>query len=298
MISSTALLLFSHGSLLCGSGRQLEVHADRLRQAGTYLAVEPGYLNYSTPSVEEAVKRCADTGATTIVIVPYFLVAGKFVTVDLPRRLESIVSQYPLINFVTARALEDSTFMQPAVEQVALSAHNPQQCQQNAMKDTRRYCEQRRDCPLYGSVICRTDGAKNLDNIAEVKNPELLQPVKALMLILHGSPRSEANDPARKLAEEMGRQNRFSKVIVAYLECNEPSIPDALDKCAGAGVTQVMAVPYFLHAGRHLVLDIPGLLMEGTARHPQMQIQMCDAVGTSPLIADAIIQRAAEALKG
>lgn len=157
--SNTALVLFSHGSLLCGSGQALDIHAQRLREGGGYVAVEPGYLNYCKPTIEDAVGRCLDAGAATIIVVPYFLVAGKFVTEDLPRRLASIVGKFPAVEFVMARAIEDSPVMADAIDQVILSAQDPKQWRDAAVEKARRLCELRRDCPIYGSNLCRAESA-------------------------------------------------------------------------------------------------------------------------------------------
>ncbi len=121
--------------------------------------VEPGYLNYSIPPVEEAVRRCVEAGATTIVIAPYFLVAGKFVIEDLPPRLESVIPLFPQINFVVTRALEDSEDMPPAIEQVLVTAEDPKKWQRRAIEKARSQCELRKDCPLYGSPMCRSGSA-------------------------------------------------------------------------------------------------------------------------------------------
>ena len=75
-----ALLLFSHGSVLCGSERTLEDLAARLRARGAAPIVEMGFLNYSKPLFATAFERCVQQGATEITVVPYFLVAGKFVS--------------------------------------------------------------------------------------------------------------------------------------------------------------------------------------------------------------------------
>jgi sirohydrochlorin cobaltochelatase len=156
MNPNTALVLFSHGSLLCGSGETLGLHANRLRKSGKYLAVEPGYLNYTSPPIEDAVRRCAEAGADTVVVVPYFLVAGKFVRVDLPLRMESVARQHPGIRFVMGRALEDCREMGLAVGQVTLTAQDPKQWQVRAIEKARRQCELRSDCPLYGTAMCLT----------------------------------------------------------------------------------------------------------------------------------------------
>ena len=42
-----------------------------------------------------------------------------------------------------------------------------------------------------------------------------------------------------------------------FLELAEPSIPDGIQRCIDAGATEVVVVPYFLSAGRHVSEDIP-----------------------------------------
>lgn len=75
-----ALILFSHGSLLCGAGEALDAHADRLRQTGEWDRVGVGYMNYSEPTFAETVAECVLRGATRIIVLPFFLVPGFFVT--------------------------------------------------------------------------------------------------------------------------------------------------------------------------------------------------------------------------
>lgn len=151
----TGLVLFSHGSLLCGSGASLETHAEKLRQSGRYAAVEPGYLNYSEPPVEIAISRCVRAGATRIVVLPYFLVAGKFVLEDLPTRLDKAASGFPNTEIIMARPLEDASPMVQAIDELLTSAVSPEEWQERAMARSIAACESRSDCPLYGSSLCR-----------------------------------------------------------------------------------------------------------------------------------------------
>ncbi len=153
--SLPALVLFSHGSLLCGSGITINAHADRLRASGRYLTVEPGYLNYSKPAIEEAIARCAAAGADHIIIVPYFLVAGKFVVEDLPDRLRRATADYSQIRFTLARALEDAAPLADAIEDLVQTAVPPANWQTRAIRRAHELCELRVDCPLYGSPLCR-----------------------------------------------------------------------------------------------------------------------------------------------
>lgn len=119
--------------------------------------------------------------------------------------------------------------------------------------------------------------------------------VRALLLIAHGSPRVEANEPVLRLAGELRTRNVFDPVVVGYLDCNDPDVPRAIDLCVEAGARQIVAVPYFLHSGRHFVLDLPELLEEGMRRHPGVEILMGDYVGRMPQMREVIAERVREA---
>ncbi len=120
----------------------------------------------------------------------------------------------------------------------------------------------------------------------------------ALILILHGSPREEANAPAIRLASQLEKSGRYGKVKVAYMECNEPAICQAIEECAHEEITRVIALPWFLHAGRHLVLDVPSLLADAAARNPNLEITITDPIGSSPRLSEALAFRAREASEG
>lgn len=120
---------------------------------------------------------------------------------------------------------------------------------------------------------------------------------EALLLVLHGSPYAESNAPVEGIARQLSSDVRFARIITAYMECNQPSIAEAVRICAQDKIERIVAVPWFLHTGRHMVLDIPTQLAMAAKRHPQIQILLTDPVGMSSRIAEALAYRADEALK-
>ncbi len=114
----------------------------------------------------------------------------------------------------------------------------------------------------------------------------------ALLVMVHGSPRPVANEDMFRVVEEVKARNVFDHVAVGFMECNEPTIPDAVDACAAGGAERIVAVPYFLHTGTHVADDLPTLLEEARERHPHVQFQMGRYIGTSPLLTDILAARA------
>lgn len=119
----------------------------------------------------------------------------------------------------------------------------------------------------------------------------------ALLILVHGSPRPVANEDMFRVVEEVQARGIFDHVQVGFMECNEPTIPDAVDACALSGAQRIVAVPYFLHTGTHVADDLPTLLEEAQDRHPHVQFQMGRYIGTSPILTD-ILSRRAHAAEG
>jgi sirohydrochlorin cobaltochelatase len=152
------LLLFSHGSLLCGAGQALDEHAERLRGGGEFALVEVGYLNYSEPEFDEGVAKLIDAGATHITIVPYFLVPGYFVTVSLPQKLDGIKRAYPNVQFIIADPLGSDELLADALIESAAEAKAPGENWRDAYAAAAAECRAREDCPIFGTSYCPATG--------------------------------------------------------------------------------------------------------------------------------------------
>lgn len=113
-----------------------------------------------------------------------------------------------------------------------------------------------------------------------------------LLLIAHGSRRQASNDEVRALAEQVRalRDPRFDQVEVAFLELAEPSIPEALARCASSGAGEITVFPYFLAAGTHVARDIPEALAAFRASRPDIRVRLTPHLGASPSLATSILE--------
>lgn len=150
---SDAIILFSHGSVLCGAGQNLLELARHMRARGDAPIVEPGYLNYSEPRFAETFRRCVEQGATRITVVPYFLVAGKFVKEDLPGCVAEAQAEFPEVEVRVAEAIRFHPRLADALLGCAERALPPA-----AWRDTKAqaaaFCRASPRCPLYGTDDC------------------------------------------------------------------------------------------------------------------------------------------------
>jgi sirohydrochlorin cobaltochelatase len=120
--------------------------------------------------------------------------------------------------------------------------------------------------------------------------------------MVHGSPRPIANEDMFRVVETFKKRGDaaalFPIVEVGFMECNEPTIPEAIDRCVAQGATALTAVPYFLHTGTHVCDDLPTLLEEAEERHPDVTFRMGDYLGLSPRLTEVLSQRSQVARTG
>jgi sirohydrochlorin ferrochelatase len=113
----------------------------------------------------------------------------------------------------------------------------------------------------------------------------------ALIVMVHGSPMTIANEDMFRVVDMVRARNVFATVSVGFMECNEPTIPTAIQQCILAGATKVVAVPYFLHVGTHVADDLPILIEQARERYPDVEFAMGGYIGASPYISEILAQR-------
>lgn len=111
----------------------------------------------------------------------------------------------------------------------------------------------------------------------------------AVLLVAHGSRVAESNAEIEALSERLaGILVPVRTVRHAYLELAEPSIGEAIDALVGNGVVDIVVIPYFLAAGRHVREDIPAIVRAARERHPGLQIAMTDHFGARDRVLEVL----------
>ncbi len=118
---------------------------------------------------------------------------------------------------------------------------------------------------------------------------------KALVVVAHGSRREASNDEVRALAERLALMpgNAYDSVTAAFLELAEPLIPDGVVQAIDAGAQEVVVLPYFLSAGRHVASDIPAEVDKAVSLRPDAHIRIAPYVGSMEDMADLMMRTAA-----
>lgn len=116
--------------------------------------------------------------------------------------------------------------------------------------------------------------------------------MRALLVVAHGSRRAESNDEVRRLTDELRVQAGidYQRVDCAFLELADPSIPQGIDCCVASGVDEVVILPYFLSAGRHVVKDIPEIVDASRAQHPEVVLRIAPYLGQASSLVSSLLE--------
>jgi sirohydrochlorin ferrochelatase len=116
--------------------------------------------------------------------------------------------------------------------------------------------------------------------------------MRALLVVAHGSRRTASNDEVRQLTDELRLMaaEEYARVECAFLELAEPSIPGGIDSCVAIGATEVVILPYFLSAGRHVAKDIPDLVASSQLRHPTVCLRIAPYLGQATTLVSSLLE--------
>jgi len=98
-LMTTAVLLIAHGSRRAAANHDLVELAEKIRERGDYPVVEVSYLELAEPTIPQGGAACAAAGAASVLMMPYFLSAGRHVVDDLQEHREALSAQFPDTEF-------------------------------------------------------------------------------------------------------------------------------------------------------------------------------------------------------
>ncbi|WP_159901887.1 CbiX/SirB N-terminal domain-containing protein [Salinirussus salinus] len=269
---SEALLVVAHGSHLNpASSAPARDHADRIRAAGAVGEVREAYWK-EEPSLRNGLRTVV---AEEVYVVPLFVSEGYFTEEVIPRELR--------LDFEAADWDSDGT----GAGSVTLEPAD--------VDKTVHYCGPVGTHDAMSDVIIR--------RAETVTGDPGVGPDVGLAVVGHGTKRNENSAKAVEYhADRIRDRDRFAEVRALFMD-EEPEVDDVTDHFQSE---DVVVVPLFIADGYHTQEDIPadmGLSEEGSgrgeydvpARVDGHDVWYAGAVGTEPLMADVILERAADA---
>ncbi|MBX3664295.1 MAG: CbiX/SirB N-terminal domain-containing protein [Burkholderiales bacterium] len=110
----------------------------------------------------------------------------------------------------------------------------------------------------------------------------------ALVLFAHGARDPEWTEPFRDIARQVAQRRPDLAVTLAFLELQQPSLPDAIAALAAQGLREIRVAPLFMAQGGHLKNDLPKLLDDIRGRHSGLRLALLPAIGDAPELREAI----------
>ena len=270
--SAAALVVLGHGTTLNDdSAAPVLQHAAELRRRKIFGEVRAAFWKQSP----QIIKVLAEISAPRIFIVPLFISEGYFSTQVIPQELGF---QFPdRLSLVTRHS-------------------------------SLIYCRPVGSHDLMTQVIL----ARAAEVVKQFPFPRAPKPAEITLFIAgHGTERNANSRKAiERQAELIRARNLYAGVHDIFME-EEPRIGD----CYSIAQTRnIVVVPFFISDGLHAAEDIPVLLGEPerlvkerhaasqptwrnpTEKHGKL-VWYSPSVGTEPLLADVILERAREAAK-
>jgi len=94
-VAATAVILIAHGSRRAEANDDVRAIAQELESRGEYAMVDVAYLELAEPSIPAAAQTCVARGAKRVLLMPYFLSAGRHVVEDLQRHCCELSEAHP-----------------------------------------------------------------------------------------------------------------------------------------------------------------------------------------------------------
>lgn len=128
---------------------------------------------------------------------------------------------------------------------------------------------------------------------------------KGVLVVGHGSKLNFNRDVVLHMAELLNKKGKYGPVTAAFMQLNEPTIRQGIEKLMKLGVTEIYVQPCFLASGIHLTQDIPrelgfkkgdvegGMMIGGKS----VTLKYGDPIGADDRIADILADRIEERMK-
>lgn len=110
----------------------------------------------------------------------------------------------------------------------------------------------------------------------------------AIVLFAHGSRDPLWHKPMEAVAQRIREREPEALVACAYLELSPPDLPTCVAALVAQHATAIRVLPMFLGVGKHAREDLPLLMAQLRAQHPQVAFELMPAVGEDTRLVETL----------
>lgn len=149
--------------------------------------------------------------------------------------------------------------------------------------------------PLAVSVIhalCALAEAERADAACDAA--AAVDDFDAVILLGHGSRVPDAGQSMQRVAAALQEAGRYPRVACCNMSRLGPHFEETFAAVVQQGSRKVLVLPYFLHDGLHIRLDIPAMMQAAAAQHPEVGLVFGPNLGFDPLLVELVERRIAQ----
>jgi sirohydrochlorin ferrochelatase len=248
--------------------------ADAVRSAGGYRHFEVGYMEFSSPTIEEAVQRLESRGIKKVVFVnsPGIMMRSSHSLIDVPEILHEVASRHPGLEMIYARPGIPFDKMAELFVRRIDSAIN----KKTIVSTPVAHRTERDD---FGVVmIAHGDIPLEYLSSADLGMGKAEKHIEEWSEMVRKWPRNEENDPlsfdTMKLGKLIREKGGYDNFQVGNLEFASPTLEEAVNKVVSRGAKEVLFVggTGFCDRSSHTLVDIPEAVIKLQELHPDIKM--------------------------
>jgi hypothetical protein len=117
---------------------------------------------------------------------------------------------------------------------------------------------------------------------------------EAIILMGHGSRVPGAGKDMEEVARRLKEKYGYPWVEICFISRLGPHFSEVFEKCVNRGAKKVWVIPYFLHDGLHLRLDIPEMMQKEAKKFPHVKLTLGKSLGFGEGLVNLVKQRIEE----
>ncbi len=111
-----------------------------------------------------------------------------------------------------------------------------------------------------------------------------------VVMVGRGTSLADANADHVRLCRIIQEGGGYARVVPAFIQVTQPSLPEALDQALAGGATRIVVMPHFLFPGRLRTWTEEQSAAWASA-HPEVTVTVADVIGPCDELAEVIVQR-------